>query len=145
MSTPSDPRTLVLHGLRIKGVVEADVVADAVELPLATTCTEIDELVRTGLVVHRSGALTGFTLTRDGREEHARVVALEVDQAHLRDELQLVYERFAALNPQLLTLCTDWQLRTERGAPVRNDHSDPAYDRAVIDRLESLHELALPI
>src|SRR3546814_12127562 len=104
MSTPSDPRTLVLHGLRIKGVVEADVVADAVELPLATTCTEIDELVRTGLVVHRSGALTGSTLTRDGRAEPARVVALRVDPANLRDALQLVADTFAAPNPHPLPL-----------------------------------------
>jgi pyruvate,orthophosphate dikinase len=37
---------------------------------------------------------------------------------------------------------TAWQLR-DAGAQVANDHSDAAYDQAVLDRLATLHQDAL--
>jgi hypothetical protein len=36
------------------------------------------------------------------------------------------------LNPELLDLCTAWQLRTVDGVTTVNDHRDPAYDARVL-------------
>jgi hypothetical protein len=46
------------------------------------------------------------------------------------------------LNPELLDLCTAWQLRSVDGIATSNDHSDPAYDSRVLDRLTDLDRRA---
>jgi hypothetical protein len=53
------------------------------------------------------------------------------------------YERFERVNRELLRLFTDWQMMPAGGERVPNDHSDPDYDRDVIDRLGALHERGL--
>jgi hypothetical protein len=55
------------------------------------------------------------------------------------------YRRFLALNPELLAACPAWQLQPDGEAQVVNDHSDPAYDRQVVDRLAAVHAEARPI
>ncbi|MDQ3108180.1 MAG: MarR family transcriptional regulator, partial [Actinomycetota bacterium] len=45
------------------------------------------------------------------------------------------------VNTELLTVCTDWQLR-ESGL---NDHTDAAYDRSVIERLEAVDAKVQPV
>ncbi|MCW0212948.1 MAG: hypothetical protein OJJ54_06295 [Pseudonocardia sp.] len=52
------------------------------------------------------------------------------------------YARFLVLNPELLDLCTAWQIRPADGAPATNDHSDPAYDARVLERLADVDRRA---
>ena len=46
-------------------------------------------------------------------------------------------------------ICTDWQLKPSldgsEGEQVLNDHSDPGYDKGVIDRLVELDKQAQPV
>jgi len=49
------------------------------------------------------------------------------------------------LNRRVLQVCSDWQVRTVDGHAVRNDHEDVEWDRAVIERLATLHQQAQPI
>lgn len=51
--------------------------------------------------------------------------------------LRLLFEKFLPVNHRLRELCTAWQLRPD-GTP--NDHSDPAYDASVRDRLEDIDD-----
>ena len=85
MSTPSDPRTLVMHGLRLKGFAEASGVAEAVGVAEADAKPMLDQLVVDGLATYRDGRLSGFALTtKAGREHHAELVSTELDGAGVR-------------------------------------------------------------
>jgi hypothetical protein len=46
------------------------------------------------------------------------------------------------LNPELLDLCTAWQLRSIDGVMIANDHSDPSYDARVLDRFAEFDQRA---
>ncbi|NED58319.1 transcriptional regulator, partial [Micromonospora aurantiaca] len=60
----------------------------------------------------------------------------------VRGALTAAYERFMVLNPELLDLCSAWQLRTVDGVAAPNDHSDASYDARVLDRFADLDRRA---
>jgi hypothetical protein len=145
MSAPSDPRTLVLHGLRLKGFAEAPAVAETVAVDESAAKLLLDQLVGEQLATYREGRMSGFTLTPAGRGEHARLLSEELDAAGVREAVRGSYKRFLRLNGGLLEVCTAWQLRDVDGEPAINDHTDEAYDAGVIERLAALHGQVHPI
>jgi DNA-binding PadR family transcriptional regulator len=145
MRAPCDLRSLVLHGLRLKGVAAASAVVEAAGLHEADAKPELDRLVEEGLATYRQGRLSGYALTAAGRQEHARRLADELEATGRRDDVRAAYQRFLAINQDLLGICTAWQLREVDGASVVNDHGDPAHDAAVIERLEDLHARVTPV
>jgi hypothetical protein len=145
MGHRSEARLLVLHGLRLKGFADTDVVASLVGLDSAATGVQLATFQDAGLVVRRDGRLSGWSLTPTGRKEHERLLAEELDAAGCRDAVAAAYRDFVALNGELLAICTDWQLRTVGGTQVVNDHSDAAHDTAVIGRLVALHDKVRPV
>ena len=56
--------------------------------------------------------------------------------------VERAYQRFLALDSELMRVCNDWQVRP---GGVPNDHADPTYDWAVIDRLVAIDERVGPI
>lgn len=120
----------VLHVLRCIGYAEPPRVADAAGLPDLDAESHLIDLAAAGLATRTSGA---WGLTEAGRDEDARRTARELDASGARDTLTSAYERFMVLNPELLDLCSAWQLRTVDGATALNDHSDPSYDARVLD------------
>jgi hypothetical protein len=134
-----------MHGLRLKGFGEAAAVSEAVGVAEADAKPLLDQLVVDGLATYRDGKLSGFALTRPGREEHGRLLAAELDANEARAAVRTAYERFLRLNTALLTVCTDWQLREVDGESKVNDHADAGYDAGVIERLAALHEEVEPI
>jgi hypothetical protein len=104
----------------------------------------LDQLVADGFAAYRDGKLSGFSLTKPGREEHSRLLAAELDDT-ARAEIDAAYREFLLLNTRLLSVCTEWQLRDVNGESTVNDHSDPAYDGAVIEKLADLHAEVEPI
>ena len=145
MSTSSDPRFLVLHGLRLKGFGDAGAVAEAAGVAEADAKPELDGLVAEELAAYREGRLSGFTLTPTGRAEHARLVEEELAASGQRDAIDGAYRRFLGINGDLLGICTAWQLREVGGESIVNDHSDPAHDAEVIGRLADLDAKVQPI
>ena len=145
MSQPSDLRLLVLHGLRLKGVAHADVLAETVDLAVADVEGRMADLEAEGLVAPRSGALAGWSLTPAGRAEHARLVVAEVDATRTRATVARAYEAFRALNAGVLEACSRWQVRDIGGRPVLNDHGDPSYDARVVAHLARLQQRADPL
>jgi DNA-binding transcriptional MocR family regulator len=140
-----DAGTLVLHGLRLKGFAETDVLSEASGLDDVTVVRALEGLAAEGLVRRKQGIdVSGWVLTAQGRAEHEKRLAAELDATGARPEIEAAYGEFSVLNPELLQLCTDWQLRPE-GAGQINDHTDAAYDAAVVDRLQDLHRRALPV
>jgi hypothetical protein len=115
----------LLHAVRLRGVV-----ADGDEV-LAVRVVEIGFAAQSP---------KGLRLTPEGRAAHttwARVPVGDIEATVDRS-----YQRFLALNRELIRVCNDWQVRPG-GAP--NDHRDPTYDWAVVDRLVAIDDRIGPI
>jgi DNA-binding MarR family transcriptional regulator len=141
MSHPSDPSLLVLHGLRLKGFADTDRLADATGVDPAAVLAALTAFATDELVQRREGRLTGWSLTPRGRDELEARLAAELDATGGRGLVDDAYRRFLALNPELLEVCTDFQVRGD----VVNDHTDRGYDHAVVARLTDLHDRARPL
>lgn len=142
MAVPTAPATLVLHGLRVKGFAETDVLATVLGLTDVEVVRDLEAFAVDDLVRRKDGVeVSGWVLTPEGRAEHEARLAAELDATGARPAVAAAYDDFVALNPELLAVCSDWQLRDG----VRNDHTDAGHDRAVLDRLAVLHERAQPV
>jgi hypothetical protein len=145
MAHRSEPRFLVLHGLRLKGFAEAGPVADGAGLAVDDVEVALQALAGEGLVSRREGRISGWCLTPDGRVEHRRLLGDELDASGAKAVVDDAYRRFLEVNPELLAVCTAWQLRPEGDASVLNDHSDADHDRRVVERLVAVDEAVRPI
>ncbi len=145
MSHVSTPRLLALHALRLKGIAEADAVAEMMDLDVTTAGSELEELVEVGLATCRAGRIPGFQLTPEGKVHGLRMLAEELDDHDLRPSIEAAYEDFLAFNRELLDVCTAWQLRPVDGNNEVNDHADPDYDATVRARLGDVHVRAIPV
>ena len=138
----TSPDLLVLHTLRCIGFAGLPRVAEAARLAHDEVESELIDLALAGLVMHTSGEFGGWGLTEAGRAADAARIAEELEAPGTRTAVTAAHERFSVLNPELLDLCTAWQLRSVDGVPTPNDHTDPAYDARVLDRLTDLDRRA---
>jgi hypothetical protein len=137
----SEPGFLVLHALRLKGFADTGVVAAITRMDEPSATKHLEEAQNDGLVTRRDGRISGWALTTDGRARHVELIGVELEQAGVRPDIEHGYRRFLEFNGELLTVCTDWQLRD--GA--LNDHTDEAYDATVVDRLEAVDDKVQPV
>ncbi|MFE2293861.1 transcriptional regulator [Streptomyces sp. NPDC059452] len=142
---PTGTDLLVLHTLRCIGFSGLSGVARAVGLPEPDVESELIDLAVAGLVTRTAGDFGGWGLTEAGRAADAERIADEMAAAGARARLTATFDRFLVLNPELLDLCTAWQLRAVDGAMTMNDHSDPSYDARVLDRFAEFHQRAEPV
>ncbi|MEU0479334.1 transcriptional regulator [Streptosporangium sp. NPDC006013] len=133
---------LVLHTLRCIGSAGLARVSEAAGLPEPDVESELIDLAVAGLVTHVPGDFGGWSLTEAGRIEDAERISAELDAAGTRATVTEAYDGFLVLNPELLDLCTAWQMRSVDGVAILNDHTDPAYDSRVLDRLTDLNRRA---
>lgn len=136
----SDPTFHVMHVLRLRGVCPKETLT-------AVTGMQTDDVLSAiesdGLAKERTGGrMDGWTLTREGRAKHGELLGADRDAGDLPTVLNPAYQRFLEVNRPFIDLCSDWQLRSDSGAP--NDHSDAAYDAAVLERLETVHDAGGP-
>lgn len=144
MSDTSSPALLALHGLRLKGFAEASVVAELFTLDDAVLIAELEQAATSEFAMFRDGRRTGWALKPAGRAENERLLAEELDASGHRDLVQAAYERFLALNGTMLAVCTRWQVK-DHDAQELNDHTDAAYDAAVLGELKGLDDGVQPI
>ncbi|MGI9577423.1 MAG: transcriptional regulator [Microthrixaceae bacterium] len=133
----------VLHTLRLTGVVDEQRLSKRVGVASAELSQQLRSLQDAGLVKANTGALAGWSLTPDGRNKGARLLAEELRVTGLRPQVEQAYEDFSLLNGGVLAVCTDWQVRAGTDPMVLNDHNDEKYDEAVLERLEGLHSRSL--
>jgi hypothetical protein len=145
MAPRSDPRLLVLHGLRLKGQAGASAIAESAGLATADVEAWLERLSSDGLVEHRETPPAAWTLTPAGRAEDSRLVGGEIDAAGVRPAIEGAYERFRALNAGVLDACSRWQVREIAGTAVVNDHRDHNYDARVVADLAALHNRVGPL
>ncbi|NMH98614.1 hypothetical protein [Pseudonocardia acidicola] len=137
-----ETNVLVLHGLVVKKAGTAEQIAAILGADEAQVRAELEAAVASGDV---AGAKGTFMPTPVGR---ARLDAAypEAYAAVRKDEAFTgAADRFEVVNRKLLALLTRWQSVPQAGTTVPNDHSDPAYDNAILDELGDLHERAEPI
>jgi len=146
MAAARDPaRALVLHLLRIKGVGEADALSGPTGLDEGALHTLLVELAASGLVERRGGALAGWRPTALGIKQDDAWLAEELEAPAVRAAVVASYRGFLALNQEVLAACTAWQLRSDAGSMVANDHGDQSYDAEVLTRLADIHNRAWPV
>jgi hypothetical protein len=147
--TVADDTRVALLAVRLRPTSPTTVLHDVLA-SMAVVVAELERLLArlelAGLVEERDGGESRWRLTADGRKEGERLLSVELDERGVRAAVTAGYERFVSLNSPLLHACTDWQLRDANpSAPVVNDHTDPAYDGAVIARLGAIHDTVLPV
>ena len=137
----SDPGFLVLHALRLKGFADTPVVAALTRLDETDAAKQLEAASSEGQATRRDGRISGWALTAEGRARHAELIQEELSSSGTKAAIEDGYRRFLEHNNELLSVCTDWQLRD--GA--LNDHADAAYDEAIIKRLEQVDERIQPV
>jgi pyruvate, orthophosphate dikinase len=124
--------------LFVKGFGKTDALAEALGTPAEAIEAILADLVAKG---QAEQLRVGARLSAAGKVAAQEVLASE--RAGLdHPRLERDYERFTPLNADFKALVTDWQMRPINGKPTRNDHSDAAYDAAVLARLPPLHAAA---
>ncbi|MFD5827334.1 transcriptional regulator [Lentzea sp. NPDC060358] len=129
----------VLHALRCIGTTGPTRVASFTGSSESEVESELIDLAVAGLVT-RDRDFGGWSLTERGRAADVERTAAELESAGGRAALAGAFERFLVLNPELLDLCTAWQVRAADGTV--NDHTDTAYDRRVLAAFTDFHERA---
>lgn len=127
------------------GASGADRIATAAGLTPGEVERLLYDLGDAGLVDLDPGPFGGWSLTDAGRADDDAWLARSLEEGDTRQEVQACYERFLGLNPQLLDICSAWQMRTIGGTPTLNDHTDADYDAGVLTRLMRLDDEAQPL
>jgi len=145
MPSESSEELRIVHALRLKGLADTDVVAESAGVDAERAKATLDELATSERVKYREGRMTGWMLSPDGRAHGEALLATELDEHGIRDDIDGCYRRFLELNQPFLALCTDWQVREIDGAQQPNDHTDADYDTGVIGRLADTNTSIQPI
>ncbi|MDX6474094.1 MAG: hypothetical protein QOK22_2910 [Gaiellaceae bacterium] len=135
----SDVEFLALHGLAVRKAGPASAVAEILGEDPERIASALGSAVEAGRAVEAKGTFMATPAGRDwlGDRYPEAFAAFRADPDATEG-----YERFERINRELLRLFTEWQMMPVGSESVPNDHSDPAYDDRIIDRLGALHERA---
>jgi hypothetical protein len=133
---------LVLHGLVVKKAGTAEKIAAVLGLEEHEVRAALDEALAAGDVAGAGGT---YMPTPAGRARLDAAYPQAYVQVREDSAFASAADRFEVINRKLLALLTRWQSVPQAGSMVPNDHSDPAYDNAILDELGDLHERTEPI
>ena len=111
-------------------------------MKIAETLARLRHLADRGMVELDPGPFGGWSLTESGRTIGQEMVREELVIAGGHQQVLDGYQTFLRLNPTLLQICSDWQLRRVGNTPILNDHNDPDYDTKVLSRLIRIDDSA---
>ena len=138
----ADLRLLAVHGLAVKSAATPEAVAALLGQSPEDVQQALESAVGEG---HAIGAKGRFMVTPGGRA-WLDANYPEAFAAHRDDPaFTAAADKFERINRDLLALLTDWQSMPAGGDRVPNTHSDPDYDRAILDRLGDLHDRAAKV
>lgn len=138
----SDPELLAVHGLVVKKAGTPEAVAALLGAAVEQVRSALDTASAAGRVIAGKGTYMVTPAGRAWLDESYPLVF-----AGLREDPQVAAaaEKFERINRDLLAVLTDWQSVPAGGERTPNDHSDPEYDRAILDRLGDLHDRAAKV
>lgn len=147
MTHPSTFELLALHALRLRGMAEAEAVAQRFGLDPAATEEFLRDAEARGWTQHATFAGTGgWFLTDRGRAENEHQLKAELAATGRESDVWSAYHEFLPLNARLLKACTDWQLTPAAdGRLLPNEHTDPARDAGVLQELGRLAQELAPL
>ena len=125
MAHASDTRLVVLHALRLKGMAGGAQIARASERAPAVVDAELADLRAQGMVRFLDKR-DSWSLTPEGRAEHARLLRADLDGAGCVGVVESAYRCILGVNVELLATVTALQ------------QGDPA-----VERLRLVHHEAL--
>jgi pyruvate,orthophosphate dikinase len=125
----------VIRILVVKGYATPESAAAALLASPEETGAILDRLVADGLAELWVGQ---FRLTADGKAVAAERIAEDRACWGAGNAVEAL-DAFIALDHRMKDTVTAWQMRDVGGTQTFNDHSDAAYDTAVLDRLDALH------
>jgi pyruvate,orthophosphate dikinase len=126
-ATPDD----CLRVLSIKGFARLDAIAEAVLSDAGDVRPIVDQLAIDGLVTTTAGA---YRLTEAGTNRAKALLDAE-RAAWGPDTAAAALDSFLDIDQRVKEVVTAWQMRDGQV----NDHTDPDYDAAVLDRLGAVH------
>lgn len=144
MSYSSPPAALALLGLRLKGFAPSSQIAALVGVDEDRIDVELSRAASLEQTIYRTGNRTGWALKPKGRIEVERLLSHELDEQGVRLAVRRCYEKFVALNADMLQACTDWQVK-DTEARLLNDHADSSYDARVVEQLAVVNAAVQPI
>ena len=126
----------------LKGVASADSLVDVLGYGPGQAAAAIAALIAEGDAQELPGGRVRLT-----QEALASVDELyRRDSARLRTAIEPVMDGFHAVDTAFKELVTAWQMRVVNGEEVVNDHTDAAYDNAVVVRLrDGIHPRVLAV
>lgn len=128
----------ILRLVAIKGRVSPDAIATSLGADPAAVGAQLDEYSSRELF---KSTPMGYRITPAGRERCTELVVAEQLNADA-SAVKQIYETFTEHNVELKAVITEWQTR---GPDEPNDHTDLEYDRAVLERLQALHQQVVPL
>ena len=99
----------ILHTLKVRGFTDLQPLSESAGLSTADIEKLLAKAVEDGYVKHRTGRITGYMLTKEGRARHAQLRDAVVTKEEI-SALQSAYEAFLGPNREFKTVTTDWQL-----------------------------------
>ncbi|MGQ0623285.1 MAG: hypothetical protein ACT4PP_01320 [Sporichthyaceae bacterium] len=127
----------VLTALRLKGRADVTVVSTCAGTDAGSAQSALDTLLDREL----AAGGPAYRLTPAGRE--ALVALLDAERPGIdHAALEAAYHDFDEVNTALKTAVTNWQLI---GGTTPNDHTDAAYDAAVIAQIVAVDEAFTPL
>ena len=125
----------VVRALAVRGAVSPEQLAESTLADSTALESLVTDLVGRGLVEKAAGALR---LSASGKLAAASL--FDADRAAVGDERAATQlDEFHAFDGRMKALVTAWQMREVAGEQTFNDHSDAAYDAAILDDLAALH------
>ncbi|MQY03740.1 MarR family transcriptional regulator [Actinomadura macrotermitis] len=127
-STLSTPDTLnTLNSLTIKGLAQAAELSRATGTPEPELAARLEELAAAGLVRQRTGRISGWSVTPEGRAHRDELLRAELAEHGAHAAVEAAYTAFLPLNDEVKALCTRWQAdRDETAARTALDGIDAA-------------------
>jgi DNA-binding MarR family transcriptional regulator len=147
VSFASSTELLVLHAVRIKGMVDGGSLSQRFSLDRAHVEELLLDFEASGLIQRVGFAdVRGWSLTESGRNKDSRLLAAELQEAAARDAVVEAHNSFVQLNSRFLETITRWQIRPMHwDAMASNDHSDWQWDERVRSDLTGLARRLRPI
>ena len=147
VTAASSPELLVLHSVRILGFADTVAVARRCGVDIAQAEEILLDAQASGWIQRSEFAdIRGWSLTESGRTVNEHQLREELETTGHTGVVRDVYRSFVPLNERLLRACTDWQLRpADTNRLTVNDHSDPVWDRRILDELVSIGSSLNPL
>jgi hypothetical protein len=140
--TLTDTEFEVLHAVALRKRTDLDGLVRSTGLAREYIKSALGRAAEAKLVL---GARGSYFVAPEGDRALRAVYAERFTTARADGGLAADYARFEEMNREVKAIVTDWQVRPVGGQKLPNDHSDPAYDDGVLDRLAQAHERAVEL